>query len=345
MSSIHTITKNKTYCKSKNIDFYNIFLNITLLLLTTSLILLIMNPEKYIISINSGINLFFISVFPSLLPFIFVSKLLDSLGGFRKIEKLMNPITKKIYKCPSSVTYPFIMSMISGYPIGAKIVGEMKKDGAITSYDARRAICLSSTSGPIFVIGSVGANMLGNSTLGFYIFLSHILGSLLTAFLFTRKKLESEQLSTSLPSVKQTSSILSHSTTSTISAILTVAVYVSIFYMFIDMAYSIGFLSLTSGITEKILSIMGLDIRLATGLSSGIIEMTRGCKEIASVGNNFASLVCCTGLISFGGLSIILQSLTFLSGTEIKGTYFLLIKFVQAIVSSLIALAIGLIIF
>lgn len=345
MTSIYTISKNKICCKLKRINIYNIFLDLTVLLLAIALILLVVNPEKYISSINSGITLFFSSVFPSLLPFLFISKLIEGLGGFRKIERFMSPITQKLYNCPSLASYPFLMSIISGYPIGAKIIGEMKKDGHISSVDARRAICLASTSGPIFVIGSVGANMLGNATLGFYIFASHMLGSLITAFLFTRGKNKATEINHVQSKNNSSSSVLSYSTTSTISSILTVAVYVSIFYMFIDMAYSIGFLSGISSIVEKLLTLMGLDGRLAFGLSSGIIEMTRGCKEIASIGNNLASLVCCSGLISFGGVSIILQSLTFLSGTNIKSSYFLLLKVVQAFISSIIALIIGLLIF
>ena len=343
MSSIYTISKIKKCCKLKRLNIYNIFLDVTLLLLATALILLILNPERYIVSINSGITLFFVSVFPSLLPFLFLSKMIDGMGGFKKLEKIMSPVTTKLYRTHESVSYPFIMSMISGYPIGAKIVGEMKKDNIISSFDAHHAICLSSTSGPIFVIGSVGANMLGNSTLGLYIFLSHIIGSLITAIFFTRKKSNSKTTKVRLPHPSNSKqSILSYSTTSTISSILTVAVYVSIFYMFIDMAYSIGFLKLTTSIIERVLTIFGLDGRLAFGISSGLIEMTRGCKEIALVQNNLASLVCCTGLISFGGLSIILQSLTFLSGTGIKASYFILLKVVQAVISSVVALILGL---
>lgn len=342
MSSIHTITKFKICCKLKKTDFYNIFLNLTLLLLTTALILLILDPQKYISSINSGINLFFVSVFPSLLPFLFLSKIIDGLGGFRKIDKLMTPLTAKLYHCPSVANYPFIMSMVSGYPIGAKIVGELSSSRLLNSKEAKKVIALSSTSGPIFVIGSVGANMIGSPFVGGLIFISHILGSLITALFFTRNKKNTPASHESAPPVTQTN-LLASSTTSTISAILTVAVYVSIFYMFIDMAYSLGFLKFTTSIIGKFLTAIGVSPALATGLSSGLIEMTRGCKEIALLGSNLASLVCCTGLISFGGLSIILQSLTFLSGSGVKTSYFILLKIVQAIISSLVAFAVGLI--
>lgn len=323
-------------------DFYNLFLNIVLILLIIATILLIINPARYILSINAGIELFFYSVFPSLLPFLFLSKLLDGLGGFDKLNKFFHPLTTKIYNCPSIATYPMIMTIISGYPLGVKIVGDLHSNKKLSSADAKKVIALSSTSGPIFIIGSVGARMLNNARLGVLIFLAHIIGCGLTALLFTRKK-SSRETDKYLIQPKTNSSLLSSATTSTITSILTVAVYVSIFYMFIDMAYDLKLLNFLSLALQKVFGILKINPSLADGISSGIIEMTRGCKEIASLNNDFYSLVACTGLISFGGLSIILQSLTFLSGTKIKAGYFIFLKSCQALISMGVALIFGVI--
>jgi len=236
------------------------------------------------------------------------------------------------------------MTLISGYPIGAKIVSDLYQSGQINELEAKSVISLSSTSGPIFVIGSVGAKMLNNTTLGLLIFICHILGCLITAILFTRRKLLPNKNTTQINKTSESNNLLNSATTGTISAILTVAVYVSIFYMFIDMAYDLKLLSFISNIFEHILLTIGINPNLGVGISSGLIEMTRGCKEIASLNNDFASLVCCSGLISFGGLSIILQSLTLLSGTKIKPLYFVLLKTVQAIITMVIAVIVGLII-
>lgn len=341
MSPIITISKSKLLSKLKRIDFYNIFLNITLCLLIIATILLIINPSRYISSINAGIELFFYSVFPSLLPFLFLSRLLDGLGAFSKLNRTFKPITTKLYNCPPVASYPLLMTIISGYPIGAKIVGDLHTSGQISTLDAKKIITLSSTSGPIFVIGSVGAKMLNNTTLGSLIFLCHILGCLFTAILFTRKKNINTNKSITQHSTNQ--NLLNSATTGTISAILTVAVYVSIFYMFIDMAYDLNLLTFVSSLVAKILNIFSINPDLSIGIASGLIEMTRGCKEIASIGNDFYSLVCCSGLISFGGLSIILQSLTLLSGTKIKPLYFVFLKTVQAVITIIIAIIFGLI--
>ena len=342
MSPTYTISKSKFFSKLKRLDFYNIFLEFVLILLVLATILLIIRPDKYISSINAGIQLFFYSVFPSLFPFLFISKLIDGLGGFSRVNKLLKPITVKLYRCPEVSCYPFLMTLVSGYPIGAKIVGDLYSSGQIDDHGAKKIIALASTSGPIFVIGSVGANMLKNTFLGTLIFICHIAGCLVTAFFFTRSKNKGVGR-TSASKTQETTNLLGSATSGTIMSILSVAVYISIFYMFIDMAYDLKILTFGAKFFEGILSLFGLDPRLGFGISSGIVEMTRGCKEIASLNNDFASLVFCSGLISFGGLSIILQSLTFLGGTKVKPLYFILLKVVQSIITMLIATAVGLI--
>ena len=342
MSPIITISKSKIFSKLKRTDLCNIFLNLVLVLLIIATILLVINPSTYISSINAGIELFFYSVFPALFPFLFLSRLIDGLGGFKKLNKLLNPIITKLYNCPSVATYPFLMTLVSGYPIGAKIVGDLTTDKQISCTDAKKIIALSSTSGPIFVIGSVGSKMLNNPTLGFKIFICHILGCLITAFLFTRKKSSIEKF-TPQPQISSQTNILHSATSGTISAILTVAVYVSIFYMFIDMAYNLKLLSFISNGISWVLNLLQLDTAISTGIASGLVEMTRGCKEIAMIGNDFYSLICCSGLISFGGLSIILQSLTLLSDTKIKPLYFVFLKTIQAVVTIIISIICGLI--
>ena len=342
MSFYYNITKRAPFSKLKNIDFYNIFLDLVSILLIIAVILLIVNPARYIASVNSGIRLFFVSVFPSLLPFLFISKLLDGLNVFHKLNKLVSPINNKLFGVPSISSYPIIMSLLSGYPIGAKIVGEMVKENQISYSEAKQIIALSSTSGPIFVIGSVGANMLGSVKIGALILLSHFLGAFITGLLYTLKR-PKKYKPVATDTRKLDPNLLKTTTNSTIISILTVAVYISIFYMFIDMLFFTNVLNIASKGIAWVLNLIKISPAYASGISSGLIEMTRGCKEIIAVGNPLLSLVFCSGLISFGGLSIIIQSLTFLSGTKISGGYFIGLKFVQMAITIMISIIVGLI--
>lgn len=58
------------------------------------------------------------------------------------------------------------MSVLSGYPIGAKLISEFYKNGVINTEESKKIIAFSSTSAPLFVIGTLGVFMLDNVSYG-----------------------------------------------------------------------------------------------------------------------------------------------------------------------------------
>ena len=74
------------------------------------------------------------------------------------------------------------------------------------------------------------------------------------------------------------------------------------------------------------------------GLLSGIMEVTVGCSYVSGSGLPPA-LLCtlCAFLISFGGLSVMAQSMSVLTGSGISPLYYLKTKFMHGILASLIA--------
>jgi sporulation integral membrane protein YlbJ len=302
------------------------------------------NPTKYIGSILSGTSLFYNSVMPSLLPFFFVSKIIFGLGTLDKMINFFRKPICKIFKVPPVTSYVLIMSILCGYPVGAKIIGELEKTSIINKEDAKKMIAICSTSGPIFVIGSVGGALFNSVKLGVSIFICHIVGCILAGLILSIKFPKLNAYSDRFKS-ERCENLLTQSTTSTITSILTVAIYVSIFYMFIDMAYDLKILGFFSNNLEKVFNMINIDNSFAKGISSGLVEMTRGLAEIASSSNNQLKLIFSSCLISFGGFSIFIQTLTFLNECKIKALYLLKIKCLQTILSGLVAYGVSLIIF
>lgn len=104
-------------------------------------------------------------VVPSLLPFFIACELLsytniiDFMG--QKLKRIMRPI----FNVPGEGAFPFIMGIISGYPVGAKILTNFKKEGICTKEEAERLITFTNNSGPLFIIGTVGISLFGNTTI------------------------------------------------------------------------------------------------------------------------------------------------------------------------------------
>lgn len=62
------------------------------------------------------------------------------------------------------------MGIISGYPVGAKIVTEFRKNGDCTKAEAERLLSFTNNSGPLFIIGTVGITMFGDTLIRFIAF-------------------------------------------------------------------------------------------------------------------------------------------------------------------------------
>ena len=74
------------------------------------------------------------------------------------------------------------MSILSGYPVGSRIVADLYSNGSLGRAEAERLSYLCSTSGPMFILGSVGSAMFGDGKAGAILFASHLFGVLSVFF-------------------------------------------------------------------------------------------------------------------------------------------------------------------
>jgi nucleoside recognition membrane protein YjiH len=78
------------------------------------------------------------------------------------------------------------MSVLSGYPVGAKLTADFYEKGLITKGQACRITTFTSTSGPLFIVGTVGIGMFHSAKLGIIILLSHFIGAILNGLIYRK---------------------------------------------------------------------------------------------------------------------------------------------------------------
>lgn len=145
---------------------------------------LILFSRTNIAASKDGINLWANSVLPSLLPFFIATNLLSFTDVPKILGRLLNKVMRPFFNVPGEGAFAFIMGIISGYPIGAKIVSEFKEDGICTDEECERLLAFTNNSGPLFIIGTVGVSFLGDTRTGLLLFLTHILACISVGFLF-----------------------------------------------------------------------------------------------------------------------------------------------------------------
>lgn len=281
------------------------------------LVCMIANPANFIQTSLSGINAWAFNVLPSVLPFIFFTRALSALNVMPALTRPFAPITTKLFRTPALSIYTFTMAILSGYPVGSKMVADLYMQGQITKEEAFKMSSFCSTSGPMFIVGAVGIGMFHNSKIGYILFLSHLIGAILNGLAFRNLKIANNEKQPASHSEKTFN--LSDIVTSSTLAILSVGCIITIFFIAIEC-----FSPLLSPLPTSIRTFL-----------EGLIEITKGCIDISTLSNTFLATTLCSFVISFGGLSTVLQSLTMLGALKMPVKLFVLQKFCHAIFSTL----------
>ncbi|MDR1705803.1 MAG: sporulation integral membrane protein YlbJ, partial [Clostridiales bacterium] len=152
----------------------------------------ILFPRESLEAAKGGLTLWLNNVLPSLLPFAAGVNILTGLGVVRFIGALLEPVTRSVFRVPGSGGVAVAAGFMSGYPMGAKITAELRADGSLTAAQAQRLISFSNTSGPLFIIGAVGAGMFGDPLAGYLLYTAQILGALTVGLCFRFYKSKEE---------------------------------------------------------------------------------------------------------------------------------------------------------
>ena len=133
----------------------------------------------------NGIELCLRVLIPSLFPFMALSALTVKLGICGIIGRRLGGITRKVFGVSGTLAPVVLLSLIGGYPVGAKGIAELKNSGAISEDEAKRASLFAVCAGPGFLINYVGSSLYGNAHIGMIILLAQVISVILTG-LFLR---------------------------------------------------------------------------------------------------------------------------------------------------------------
>ena len=309
----------------------NIFKITYVCLLCICIVTIVIMPKTASNSFFEGVRIWATSVLPALLPFFILTKLLSYSDFLGTLSKSLTPVTQKLYGVGGLSGYIYLMSIISGYPVGAKLTSDLYKSGNISKSEAHTITSFASTSGPLFIIGTVATNMFGNVSIGIIILISHIFGAMLNGLLYRNKKdiTHIQSFNSSKPQ-----NILNETMSSSIMSIMAVGGFIALFYMLLSILNTLKIFSPICNLLE----IIGVDSSISTSIICGIIEVTSGAIMLGQTGLSFKMLtILGTILISFGGLSIHAQAFTYLKDFDMSYKKFFLIKLTHAIISGLIS--------
>ena len=328
------LNQNFYVIKFKKNFFPLIFISFTLCLLIFS--------KNNLPAVKSGLSLWANSVVPSLFPFFVATELLMHTNIISQMGLILNNYMKLLFNVRGEGGFAFIMGIISGYPVGAKIASNFRKNNICTKEECERLLSFTNNSGPLFIIGTVGILMFKNSTIGILLFITHILACISVGiiFRFWKKNKQSElynlKNSSKINTKKEVSfsnlgEVLAESITSSISTILLIGGFVVIFSSIISILQSSGILNLISTCLSPIANSLNIDTTFISSILTGILEITNGINSISNIACKKISIniIITAFLLGFGGISVLLQVWSITSKTDLSIKPYIYGKIIQ----------------
>ena len=321
------------------------FISLLFLLFTISILIF---SNTNLTAVKSGISLWATSVVPSLFPFFVATELLMHTNIIYHIGNLLNVFMKPLFNIRGEGAFAFIMGIISGYPIGAKIATNFRKEGICTKEECERLLSFTNNSGPLFIIGSVGILLYRNTMIGLLLFITHLLASLSVGIIFRFWKKTKPSDSYSSPSKSYTKNenhaslsnlgeILSESIVSSIKSILVIGGFVVIFSSIISILKSSGITRIIEIIATPLFNSIHISPSFIEPLFTGFFEITNGISSISNIACKKLSIniLITAFLLGFGGISVLLQVLSITSKSDLSIKPYIYGKLLHGIIAVL----------
>ncbi len=250
---------------------------------------LLLDPVHGVAASKAGLMLWFHTLVPTLLPFLILSNLLIAIDGIAYLTRFLYPVLHRLFGCSRNGCFCLAAGFLCGYPIGAKLAGDLVREGRITLEEGNYLLTFCNNASPAFLAGYCLTDSLKTPEL-LLPTLMLVYGVPLLLALFSRRGRSFENLTAENKTSRSQISfkIVDVCMMNGLESILKLGCYIILFSML-----------------ARLLIRIPCPSSSVTYLSVGLLEMTNGIALVTSdlslpVLMRYLSVLC---FLSFGGLS------------------------------------------
>lgn len=309
--------------------------NIVLTVFTLSICAaMIAVPNSSARGVSGGIAYCINILVPSLFPFMFMASFIVKSRIFENLQKAFSPLTKLMFYLPGCTAPTIFLSLIGGYPVGARGVKSLLENKEINSEQASRMMCFCVNAGPAFILGVVGSALLKNPFMGMIIFAVQVVVSLLigvlcgiivrykkTAFYLKKESVAENHTKISEAIVK--------SCEEASRSMLVMCTLVIVFSALLSMFKDFDALNFFTNFLFK----FGIPRSESLALLTSFLEITAGCAQAAHLHSAPATIAFAIG---YGGVCVHLQVASILTKTDFNYRKFCIFRFFNALMSGIL---------
>lgn len=293
---------------------------------------ILLNPAELSGAVKSSVAGCLEVVIPALFAFTVLSVYMQQSGLYRTALRPLTFPLSKLLGIPEELCAVFVLSNIGGYPVGARLLSGLVSSGRLSRKNAGRMMCCCYGSGPSFVIGTAGMQVFGSAAAGGILFGACFLSSLVMAMIICRTG-EKITLEGGEAGCDLSADCFIRSVDSGARVMYTVCVMAAAFSAVTALLNAAGI----TGLAAKLLSFAGVGGN-ADRILPALLEITR-VRELVPEG---AAASIGAGLISFGGVCVLMQ-VTALSGGTVPVKPLVISRIPAAVMSALFAIPAGII--
>lgn len=306
------------------------------LVLAVLALLILWRPQAVATGVSRGLSLCGGVVIPSLFVFLVLSGLCVRTGLAAAVGRRLARPMQILLRIPGSGAAAWLISLVGGYPAGAAAVRELLDQGELTVPQARRLLRGCVNAGPAFIIGGVGAGMLGSPAKGGLLFLAHVLAAVGTGLLCCRG-VDGEEVPTKKPAANESfSTALVGSVNNACRSMLYLCGFVVLCAALLSLMDAVGLTAWLTTLLCWLPARFGIQAEPVIGLLPGLLEVSCGCVEAAGGGE--AAPLLLGMILGWGGLSVHGQVAAITSGYPLIDRPFFQARGIQALLGGVFSL-------
>ena len=286
----------------------------------------LLQPQTAAQGTATGLQICATAILPTLFPFFILTDYWIRSGHADSLTRFAAPLVGWLFHLPGAAASALITGYIGGYPVGARVTAQLYGQKRLQKEEAEQLLLFCNNAGPAFVLGIMGNLVFQSTLLGIALYLIHVFSSLLVGFLFRPRN---RPLSTEYRHTVDQPHSAAQSWTQAITNAGGTCIQVCTYILFFSI------------LTQCICALF--PCKFQTGrlfpLLVGFLELAGGAKTLSACPlTKELQFALSALLLGWGGLCVMLQSLSIIQAVGLSARKLLLGKLCQAGASFLFAL-------
>ena len=273
--------------------------------------LLLSNPQAATRGAARAMEQWYASVAPALFPFLALMPLLSSREALEAYEALLGRPMGACFNLPGAAVPGMIVGMVGGSPAGALMARETAARAGMSRGQLQRLAMSVAGFSPAFLVGGIGAGMLGSAALGWKLLGVQLLTQITLMLLLRRAWSGREEPVGAVGGTGEDRPI--HGA---VIGVLSIC----------------GYMALFGALTGVLGEWFGTDLAIAL---TCLVDVPSGASRVSQMAlPRVVTLPLLAGMCGFGGICIVAQCLGALKGCGVRAREYLAVRSLAGMVSA-----------